>query len=553
MTGTPDTAAPTPRAGFSPLVSALVACSAPALVLLAIVIPFLRFHQYSLLLPESAILILGTAALGLLVGALCRLRPNTLAPALTALILSIYVFYRPEVIGRAVGIASDLGERFGNGGVVLGVMGVALFLLMCALCWLLRRHLATIVVSVFGTIVLSSVVLPTTTGGEPVESGILPAKLANLPPVVHLVLDEHIGLAGMPPEIEESATAARAIRATYKDFAIYSRAYSRFSETHNSLGSLMNHDRGEDVVELLDKHSYGYTLRQSAWFDLLKAKGYAIKVYQTPWLDMCGKVASVDACYTYPIHSPNAVQRSPLSTGARLRVLLGGLHLWKSSTLQSPLPSREAFERFQSDIAEAPRGVAYIVHLLLPHYDYFYGSDCALADPAEWQTQPGHLVGTGGPTARLAAYKLYMAQVLCTGRLVESFLRTLQRLQIYDEATIIVHGDHGSRIGTVLNGAPADMFSDRDLLDHFATFLAIKTPDTTPGIVGDPVLLQQVFSLSMLGSANQAPPPGQVLLREGGEVFTARTLRWPGLPGQTPASIDEVSALRRSIDVPGLP
>jgi hypothetical protein len=87
------------------------------------------------------------------------------------------------------------------------------------------------VLAVFGTIVATTIALPTTTGGEAKETGTLPAHLNGLPPLVHIVLDEHIGLAGLPPDIEGSDAAAEALQATFADFALYRRAYSRFAET----------------------------------------------------------------------------------------------------------------------------------------------------------------------------------------------------------------------------------------------------------------------------------------------------------------------------------
>jgi hypothetical protein len=530
----------------------LMPYAAPALVLLTIAISLLRYHQYSFFLPESAFLMGGAAAIGLLFGALSRLRPSTLEPSLMAVVLATYIFYRPEIFKRVAGVASELGERVGGTNLGIAIIGVGLFFAMVIVCWLLHRHLSTIVATIFGTIILGTIALPATTGGEPVERGEIPSQLADLPPLIHIVLDEHIGLAAMPPEIEESAAAAQAIRATYRDFALYERAYSRFNETHNALASLLNNERGAGVQELLDQHALGYTLKQSKWFTLLKAKGYAIKVYDTNWLDLCSEIAAVDACYTYPLHSPNAAQRSTLSASARLRLLLGELGLWTAPPLPGPMAAREAIERFKADIERAPRGVAYFVHVLLPHYGYLYSSDCALADPAEWRTQPGRQVEAASPAARLTAYKPYMNQLLCTDRIVRGILETLRSLRVYKDATIIVHGDHGSRIGSLHRASPAGMFSDRDLLDYFATILAIKTPGTTPGVREEPALLQEIFAEAFLGGPTERVAPGEVLIEELPDSFAARTLRWPGSPANHP-SIDELSALRPSLDESAVP
>jgi hypothetical protein len=525
--------------------------AAPALILLSIVVPFLRYHEYSLLAPESLLLMGGATLAGAAVGGVSRLRPNTLGPILIVVLLGVFVVYRKELYRPLVRATVELGEAIGHFGIAFGLIAVALILGTFFLCWLLRQHLATFVVLVFGTIVSSSVVLPTTTGGEAVTSGALPAKLNDLPLMIHIVLDEHIGLAAIPPEIPESSAATTAITATYEDFAVYSRAYSRFAETQNALGSLMNYEAGEDVLSLLERQNYGYTLRESAWFDLLRAKGYAIKVYQTPWLEMCSEVESVDACYTYPLHSPNAAQRSTLPTGARLRVLLGYLGLWRATPLPSSIAAIEALDRFQADLAQAPRGVAYFVHVMLPHYDYMYDSVCSLADPADWQTQPGHdddAIATS--MERRAAYRLYLGQLICTERYVARLLEQLKRLGVYEDATIIVHGDHGSRIAERTGHAPAETMTYRDLLDHFSTLLAIKTPGAEPGIQEDPVSLQQVFREKFLEEGHgETLPPGLVLIRnEATETFAPRTLVWPD---RTDGSLHDALAARHSFDLRG--
>lgn len=522
----PKAALPAP----SSLKSTLIGCAAPVLVLLAVVIPFLRFHEYDLLLPESLLLIAGATAVGGIVGVLARLRPETLGPALMVVMLGVYMIYCRRIIAALLHASEWVAGENGNVGIALGAFGATLFLAGCVVCWLLRRNLDLIVATVFGTIVLSSIALPTVTGGEAAENGALPAKLnTELPPLIHIVLDEHIGLAALPQEFPASAIAAKRIEETYKDFALYRRAYSRFELTQNALASLMNESSGADVLKFIDTHDYGYTLRENEWFELLKKRGYAIKVYDTPWLDLCDGYDVEDACYTYPMHSPNPLQRSALSTAERLRFLLGALYIGRMHTLPSPPAAAEALARFQADLAAAPRGVAYFVHLLLPHYDYVYKSDCSLGDPDSWQTQPGHEEIPSSKEARQVAYTLYLDQVICTDRRMRALFDQMKALGIYDEATIIVHGDHGSRIGERPVRAPPNTLTDRDLLDYFATLLAFKAPGIRPGIRPEPTLLQQAFGELFLGRAPAATDTNVLIARSDGS-FATRTLTWPDFP-----------------------
>lgn len=506
--------------------------AAPALVLLAIVVPFLRFNEYSLLLPESLILLGGAAAIGVAVAALSRLRPQTLGPMLMAATLCVYALYRQEVADALVVVANAAGEVLGYPVVILVLLAVVLFLAVCLICVLLGRHLNTVVAAVFGTMVLSTIALPTETGGEPVMTGSLPNALKPLPPIIQIILDEHIGLAGLPEDLDESFVARRDIPETYKDFALYSHAFSRFAETKFSLTSLMNRDAGADVEAFLDRGPYQSAPTQNAWFDTLRNKGYAIKVYQSAWYDMCGGPPQVDACYTYSFFSPNAIQRSSLSTAQRLRAVTRKLLMGRGALELEPLVGMEALTRFRADIAEAPRGVAFIVHLLIPHSGYLYGDDCSLLDPSRWEREGFGEDLAYSPEQRKGLYRRYLSQLACTNRQMQSLFAELKTLGVYDEATIIVHGDHGSRIGErpYITGAP-ETLTDQDKIDHYATLLAIKAPGIAPGVRDEPVALQKIFAETFLdGTSKTGPGPGEVFIRTFEDDLATMTFPWPDVP-----------------------
>lgn len=517
-----------------------MACAAPALVLLAVVVPFLRFHEYDLLLPESLILIGGAALIGVAIGALSRIRPQTLGPMLTALTICVYIFYRQEVTDLLVNAADAIADIVGNPAMVLAFLGAALFLLTCLACILARRHLDVLVVAVFGTIVLTTLVLPTDTGGEPVDAGVLPENLKPLPPVIHIILDEHISLAALP-DVEGIAEARRMVPPIYKDFATYERAYSRFAETKFSLTSLMNGDLGADVAALVDGDLYSFAPTKNAWFEVLREKGYAIKVYQSAWYDMCGGLHPADACYTSSFFSPNPIQRTPLSTTQRLRALAAKLFVGRGALQLEPMVGMEALARFRADIAEAPRGVAYIVHLLIPHFGYLYADDCALLDPSQWERESFGEDHAYSSAERAALYRRYIAQLICANRKMDALFAELKALGVYDEATIIVHGDHGSRIGErpYLTEMP-ETLTAQDMMDHYATFLAIKAPGVAPGSRDAPAALQQVFAETFLNDRGRSEPdPGEVFIRtDEDNNFGVLDFSWPGWPpaGQPPVT-----------------
>ena len=530
----------------------LLQVAAPALVLLAAVVPFLRFHEYSLVLPESLLLMSGACAIGAGVGLAASLRPATIGAALMAVTLSVYIFlYRPEITDPIVRLADRLAGLTGHGAVVLAAFAAAFFLAVGLLCWLLQQRIYTIVAAVFGTIVLSSLLLPAERGGEPLTVGALPADLRDLPPVIHIVLDEHIGLAGLPSEFDDRSAAAHAIETTYRDFALYTRAYSRFAETQYSLSSLLNGDLGEEASALLEETPARHGLKRNAWFERLKAKGYAISVYQSAWFDLCDGAAAVDRCYTYQLYSPNPIQRAPLPTLAKLRVLTAKLLDDANVPQLSPLGSSEALAQFEADVDRAPRGVAYIVHLLMPHFGYMFRGDCSLADPKEWGTlEPIDVEVLSTPDERAERYRLYLPQLLCTQTRLAALFERLKRLGVYDSATIIVHGDHGSRIAErPFRYLPAEMLSDRDLLDHFSTLLAVKGPNIAPGLRPEPAVLQRVFAETFLGGRSRPAGSGAVLVRTGaGGDFAPRQFVWPEIDRVAAAGSAGGGELRLSTD-----
>lgn len=512
----------------------LTILAAPALVLLAVVLPFLRFHEYDLLLPESLILMAGAALVGAAVGAIALLRPNTLGPALIALVLCVFALYRPEIRDNVVAGLRVMEGVTGHFSLLLAVASALLFLALMGIGMLLGRHWPTVVTAVFATFAVSTLVLPAPTGGEHEVTGELPAELNDLPPVIHLILDEQIGLAALPPDLEETPAAADAIRKTYGDFALYERAYSRFGQTIFSLSALMNGEPGTDVLPHLGVGTTAHVLYDNTWFDRLKAQGYAIRVTQTAWLDMCGDSDAVDVCDTHPLYSINAVQRTMLPTMARLRVLLGKLKLGGVDALPAPMASMEAFDRFEDAIVRQPRGVAHIAHLILPHYGYLYRSDCSLADPTEWRNQPGagKTAATISADERTQAYRLYLPQVVCAQRKVAHLFEQLRKQGVFDQATIIVHGDHGSRIAEGTARQRIDLLTNRDLLDHVSALLAIKAPDLTAGIVEEPVDMQHVFAEMFLDREPSEGEPGTVWLQDKAtRDLVARTLTWPDFDG----------------------
>ena len=121
----------------------------------------------------------------------------------------------------------------------------------------------------------------------------------------------------------------------------------------------------------------------------------------------------------------------------------------------------------------------YFVHLLIPHAPYVYDAQCRPVPVALWQerddfhykNQPKNL-----PMAYVQKYDAYYAQMQCVWTYFESFISMLQERREYSDSTIIIAGDHGSRI---LKGFEPYIqnkikMTRRDFIDAFSTLMVIK-------------------------------------------------------------------------------
>ena len=187
----------------------------------------------------------------------------------------------------------------------------------------------------------------------------------------------------------------------------------------------------------------------------------------------------------------------------------------------------------------------------MPHHDYIYRADCSIEDPSTWEREDYGDDGMFSLAERDHLYDRYLGQMICADRRMQDVFANLKALGVYDEATIIVHGDHGSRNGQIPYAVDKpERYSERDLLDNFATLLAIKAPGVAPGIREEPVALQRIFAERFLPGV--AVQEGNNLLArdiDNREEFQSRDFVWPGLAddpeGQEVATRGLLMELRR--------
>jgi hypothetical protein len=530
----------------------LLDLAALALIVFAPFVVLLSYHGYPYFTPE--VLLILAAALA--------------AAALLALLISYTTgFVRVLVLAGLIALFIDmhvgLSPRWSSLAVMLMFLGVVAVL--AALLWLLRENAATIVCVIFITLLALTLVRGSSPSLQVVteQTATTGGSSAEPPLLIHLLLDEHIGVESLPPEIPGTSALRQELVDFYtsRGFRLFGGAYSEYAHTYNSIANLLNFSSREVSHPYL---SHGtdeteWQLKQAAYFPTLRERGYRLHVIQSTYMDLChAEGAQVQECITYPVTGLRLLRGLKLQTTEKVRAFVGAI-VTKSSVLRvankvyergirgtllrvgwhvpawrwqgpllGPLQVPTMFERLGDDIVRHPRGHAFFAHLVLPHYPYAFDRRCELRPhAADWGT---NRIASTDPLvyntkeSRAQKYELYADQVRCVLKLLDGLFGDLERRGLLDDATIIVQGDHGSRIplhfptgATLANG----VLTDADFSDTFSTLYAIRAPGVSPGYDAAPLSVVELLNQHLEGEPSGEPGHCRVfLLDEGGGSLT---------------------------------
>jgi len=489
---------PEPR----PQAERLACALAPGLLWLVAFVIFLRHHDYGLWRADAAIGALWVLAAGLLPGVAMALSPRVVRAALFALVVLVFLDLQTGWIREPT---SAIGAC-----VAFAVVG-----------FVANEKLGR--ATAFLSAVMIASTLPLSPGDGWIHLARPEAKHATVdesraasppPPILHLVLDEHVSTAGIPPAFDRDRRLRDRMEAGYveRGFRLFSHGFSRHYTTGPSLSHVLNLSAGRDSLAFYDPERGRVT--RNAWFRILRKRGYQIRVFQTDHLDLCHPEDGepIRDCTTYALESIKAIETSGLDRPDRTRALLGSfgqLSHWNQRARRafaqrarergdpnahwplragrlSAVSSREMLPRIEAALAATRPGQATLAHLLLPHFPYAYDAECALRpSPLAWRSYKGE--GLRGlhndPASRAERYPLYLEQLSCTQKLVGGMLDRLLARDELREAIFIVHGDHGSRLNLVTPvAANLERLSDRDFVDAFATHFAVRAPGLEGGV-----------------------------------------------------------------------
>ena len=396
----------------------------------------------------------------------------------------------------------------------------------------IRRHLSTILLAVFGVILIATILIPP----RPLQYGsqhisTVASGQSDLPTIVHVILDAHIGVDGIPQNIEGGPELRRELIDFYvgNGFRVYGRAYSKHFESILSISELLNRDKQRFEDWVAKQEGKQYILNQNDYFDELASRGYRIRIYESDYLVYCSNPKShIESCHRATATSVRPLSDIDLPALDKAKLLLaafaqqsryhpylalihdGAVHLARGlgadgltsrSTMRrmfSTLEAPKAIDQLVSDIETATPGRVFFAHILLPHAPYVFESDCEVRrDTNRWFGRRFYNTRSalGSPEYRRAAYELYFRQVRCATSLLSRVFAALKEAGLWDDATIVVHGDHGSRISL---RDPIDKYVDNltseNLVDMYSAHFAIQSPGLEPGYDPRVVSIQDLFS-----------------------------------------------------------
>ncbi len=523
---------------------ALSALLAPPLMLMGSMIGHLKFHGYPLLSSESLILLTGLAGIGMIAGMLlATLGATNLRGLLLACILFFFVDTQFNILAF---VHNTFSIAKGYPPWAMKAVSVAVAAGTPLIGLPMRQHIATICVAIFGAFILSVLIVPIQSINFGPENKERPAVISSEKPVlIHLILDGHIGLEGIPLDMTGGLETKAALKQFYEKwkFRLFGRAYSPYFMTFNSVGNMLNGVVSEQDQAFVDRGQRvggKFRLLKNQYFKTVQATSRNIRVYQSDYIDYCGDAETqIEFCFTYPAASFGGLTVADIAPLMKARLILDSYfaqlgilrelyQAYASRSYFSSIVVPDVIRTMGEDILTNSADTLFFAHLLLPHGPYIWDSQCQIRpDARKWRSRRldhEHLDSVGTAKYREKAYNEYFEQVHCVVQLLDNLFESMEAAGIMQNATIIVHGDHGSRI--TLRDPVIDHHCEatkRDYVDSFSTLFAIRSPDISsgydsqirslPNLIAEYVLKQKVpMDQTNLYLRNASPLDGKKLM-----------------------------------------
>jgi len=497
-------------------------------------ISFISYHDYPLVSAPVGLILLAIFGVGVISG---------IAEILGAYIVSGFL------LSCALTLALDYTalDFLGNDGRTRLPALVLIFVAAFALNMRLRPNNFIIILVAFvaigGAAILEGIIgisnqVPVYIGKKPE-----PPSGKHSRVILHLVLDEHIGLDGIPVDIEGGAETRALIEKFYLQhgFLLSSKAYSRYNDTADSISNMVNFDDSQQKwVHAAKYNSSGHIqVTENAYFEIMHSKGYNIHVYQADYLRYCDENTSFVAyCSTYNANSIKSIEPLAIDNRSKARFIVNSFlhesYIYKRSLLLysewlrpalfksvdvrlppwpksgrrvGPIPAQKLLRDITADVLNSNSNRLVYAHLLTPHYPYIYDKNCKLRTPtSSWLDRKSSepMLAVNNRRTREVRYSNYFEQLTCLYVELSDMLLAFASADMIDRITIIIQGDHGSRIG--LNDPyenVVDSLVRDDLIDHFSTLWAVKGEGIDTGIDDTVKPLDRLLLETVAGSQDK--------------------------------------------------
>ncbi|MXU66435.1 sulfatase-like hydrolase/transferase [Oceanomicrobium pacificus] len=270
---------------------------------------------------------------------------------------------------------------------------------------------------------------------------------------------------------------------------LFARARSLSSNTLGSVTSVLSLDSLPRNYRKNDKADYfGNSIVNNALLTELEQRGFQQTYVQSTHLGFCTPSERV-VCLNYNgLGNVQAFGDQSLSmrSAISLRVFIDYLEfkklgylkrareqiLPKTSGSMDDAPRMPLMVDFLQGLPEAVAdmqpGSALVAHIIIPHFPYIYDEECRLLPVSQWRSVK-YRTTPYAPDEVEELFNGHWRQARCVDRLMAPLFEQVAK---QDDTTLIVHGDHGSRIYRYTKAADAEATKD----DTLFTTLAVHRP-----------------------------------------------------------------------------
>lgn len=320
--------------------------------------------------------------------------------------------------------------------------------------------------------------------------------------VIHILLDEHAGIASLPKrKLRDLDVNAFERDYTERGFRAYTHAYTNSFLTTKSLRRIFNVNTPRKGGHLITNNSDHAYLSKASAFDYIAQKR-AIDITQIEHVNFDYALRHNPAVARNLTYNIRTIENnfSTLSFTDRLLYFSARINNWGRKSADSPIAhwlfpiiglkwifspfavsSLQALKRFKTHLIEnGQRGTYYFIHLLLPHHPYVLDKNCTLMPVRQWHDDDKRNRGT----TEKKRYALYVNQASCAKRTILELVDALSDHKALHDAVILIHSDHGARLSYVRSDYHQNMRG---------AFFVVRLPDKTARIIDTPARVSFLY------------------------------------------------------------